>query len=107
MRHDLRDIKVAIKDRWGAEGDDELTEGYASGEEALEMSEAAEELAGLSEDAADYRAFWMGKYGEEYEEGGVERGKDGDKGGDEEAGGSGSERMEVDVEVAGSSGSAA
>src|SRR5882757_1067126 len=102
MHHDLRDIKVVIKDHWGSEGDDELTDGYMSWEEALEMSEAAEELAGLSEDAADYCAFWMGKYGEEYEEGGVARGKDGEKGGNEEVGGSGSERMEVDVEVAGS-----
>jgi len=56
----------------------------------------------------DYHVFWMGKYGEEYEEGGVvERGRNGEKGGDERVGVLGSERMEVDVEVAGSSGSAA
>jgi hypothetical protein len=105
MRHDLHDIKVAIKDRWGGEGDDELEEGYVS---ELGVSEADEDVAELGEDAVDYRAFWFKKYGEEYKEGGVvERGKDGEKGGEEEGQQSEGERMEVDAEVVGPSGSAA
>jgi hypothetical protein len=82
-----------------------LEEGYVS---ELGVSEADEDVAGLEEDATDYHAFWFKKYGEEYEEGGVvEWGKDGEKGGEEEGQQSESERMEVDAEVAGPSGSVA
>jgi hypothetical protein len=52
----------------------------------------------------DYHTFWLKKY----EEGGVvERGKDGEKGGKEEGKELEGERMEVDVEVVGPSGSTA
>jgi hypothetical protein len=105
MCHDLCDIKVAIKDRWGGEGDDELEEGYVS---ELGVSEADEDVVGLEEDTMDYCAFWLKKYRQEYEEGGVvERRKDGEKGGEEEGQQSEGERMEVDAEVAGPSGSMA
>jgi hypothetical protein len=94
-----------IKDCWDSEGDDELEEGNVS---ELGVSEADEDVAGLEEDATDYRVFWLKKYGEEYEEGGVvEQGKDGEKGGEEEGQQSEGERMEVDAEVVGLSGSAA
>jgi hypothetical protein len=82
MRHNLCDIKVAIKDHWGGEGDNELEEGYVS---ELGVLEADEDVAELEEDATDYHAFWFKKYREEYEEGGVvEQGKDEEKGGEEE-----------------------
>jgi hypothetical protein len=82
-----------------------LEEGYVS---ELGVSEADEDVAGLEEDTADYHAFWLKKYGEEYKKGGVvERGKDGEKGGEEEGQQSEGERMEVDAEVTGPSGSTA
>jgi hypothetical protein len=105
LRHNLHDIKVAIKDRWGGEGDDELEEGYVS---ELGVLEVDEDVVGLEEDAVDYCAFWLKKYREEYEEGGVvEQEKDGEKGGEEKGQQSEGERMEVDAEVAGLSGSTA
>jgi hypothetical protein len=50
MHYNLCDIKVAIKDRWGGEGDDELEEGYVS---ELGVSEADEDVAGWK------RTLWI------------------------------------------------
>ena len=98
VRSDLQEVKHAVEDRWCGEGDDELSDGFTS--EDSWKSEADEDLAGLEEDAAEYRAFWLRKHGTEYEEGGVVL-KEGGEILEKE------DEMEVDGMIAGPSGSAA
>ena len=98
VRSDLRELTDAVEDRWCGEGDDELSDGFAS--EASWRSEADEDLAELAEDTAEYRTFWLGKHGKEYEEGGVVL-KEGGEILEKE------DEMEVDGMIAGPSGSAA
>jgi hypothetical protein len=98
----MRGLEEAIDGRWApAESDEDESEG-----EEAEDTELIEELVGLSEEAADYHAFWRAKYGEEYramvpEKDGrnVEEEKEKEKEGDE------GDEMEVDGMVAGPLGS--
>jgi hypothetical protein len=103
----MRGLEEAIDGCWApAESDEDESEG-----EEAEDAELIEELVGLLEEAADYRAFWRAKYGGEYRA--MVPGKDGrnveeekEKGREEEKEGDEGDEMEVDGMVAGPSGSA-
>jgi Sec-independent protein translocase protein TatA len=61
IRSGMRSLEEAIDGRYvPAESNKE-----SEGEEA-EETELIEELVGLSEEAAEYRAFWRSKHGKEY-----------------------------------------
>jgi hypothetical protein len=107
IRSGMRSLEEAVDGRWApAESDEDKSEG-----EGVEDAELVEELVGLLEEAAEYRAFWRSKHRREYrvmvpgkngknveEEMEVEKEKE--KEGDE------GDKMEVDGMVAGPSGSA-
>jgi hypothetical protein len=104
----MRRLEEAIDGHWApAERDKNESE-----EEEAEDVELIEELVGLSEEAADYCAFWRAKYGREYramvsgkdrrnveEEMGKRKGREEEK--EEEEG----DKMEVDGMVTGPLGS--
>jgi hypothetical protein len=108
IRSGMRSLEEAIDGRYAPVESDGESEG-----EGVEDAELVEELVGLSEEAAEYRAFWRSKHGREYramvpgkdgknveEEMEVEKEKEKEKEGDE------GDEMEVDGMVAGPSGSA-
>jgi hypothetical protein len=105
----MRGLEEAINGHWAlVESDEDESEG-----EEAEGMELIEELMGLSEEAADYCAFWRAKYGGEYRA--MVLGKDGrnveeemgkGKGREEEKEGDEGDKMEVDGMVAGPLGSA-
>jgi hypothetical protein len=110
IRSGMRSLEEAINGRYVPVESDGESEG-----EGVEDAELVEELVGLSEEAAEYRAFWRSKHGREYramvpekdgknveEEMEVEKEKEKEK---EKEGDEGDE-MEVDGMVAGPSGSA-
>jgi hypothetical protein len=102
----MRGLEEAINGCWApAESDEDESEG-----EEAEDTELIEELVGLSEEAADYRAFWRAKYGGEYRA--MVPGKDGrnveeemGKGREKEKEGDEGDEMEVDGMVVGPLGS--
>jgi hypothetical protein len=102
----MRGLEEAIDSHWApAESNKDKSEG-----EEAEDAELIEELMGLSEEAADYHAFWRAKYGGEYRA--MVPGKDGrnveeemEKGREKEKEGDEGDEMEVDGMVAGPSGS--
>jgi hypothetical protein len=106
IRSGMRSLEEAIDGHYAPVESDGESEG-----EGVEEAELVEELVGLSEEAAEYRAFWRSKHGREYRA--MVPGKDGknveeemevekekEKEGDE------GDEMEVDGMVAGPSGSA-
>jgi hypothetical protein len=113
----MRGLEEAFDGHWvPVENDAEASDEEEGGESELDG-----ELVGLSEEAADYRAFWRVKYGGEYralvagedgrnvpEELEKEKGKEGEKEKEKEKEKEGDEgdEMEVDGMVAGPSGSA-
>jgi hypothetical protein len=106
IRVGMRGLEEAIDSRWApAERDEDESEG-----EEVEEVELIEELVGLLEEAADYRAFWRAKYRGEYRA--MVLGKDGrnveeekEKGREKEKEGDEGDEMEVDGMVAGLLGS--
>jgi hypothetical protein len=108
----MRGLEEAFDGHWvPVENDEEESNKEEGGESELDR-----ELVGLSEEAADYRAFWRAKYGGEYqalvagedgrnvpEELEKEKGKEGEK--EKEKEGDEGDEMEVDGMVAGPSGS--
>jgi hypothetical protein len=106
IRSGMRSLEEAINGRYAPVESNGESEG-----EGVEDAELVEELVGLSEEAAEYRAFWRSKHGREYQA--MVPGKDGknveeemevekekEKEGDE------GDEMEVDGMVAGPLGSA-
>ena len=110
IRSGMERLEEAFDGHWAAVGgEEEESEG-----EEVEEEELVEELMGLLEEAADYRAFWRAKYGKEYQA--VVLGKDGknveeelgeEKEKEKELGGDEGDEMEVDGMVTGPSGSVA
>jgi hypothetical protein len=115
IRAGMRGLEEAFDSHWVPVGNAE----EESDEEEGGESKLDEELVGLSEEAADYRAFWQAKYGGEYralvagedgrnvpEELEKELEKEGEKEKEKEKGGDEGDVMEVDGMVAGPLGSA-